>query len=182
MVWGQISFILGVVGNIFILYSTTVHNAIKLDKMSIWIIKNLAIADICNCFLVVFPILLNQYGKLNGLIIFGETFNNVMGCYRYLFFVANLYQVNILSLNKLLRCLFPLRNMVPTKRQKLIVTMTTIFISALPTPRMQFILGKAALHIFRPFGQTRNTLGEHGSHLIFQIHAAVKIATTPWLI
>ena len=166
MVWGQISFILGVVGNIFILYSTTVHNAIKLDKMSIWIIKNLAVADICNCFLVVFPILLNQYGKLNGLIIFGETFNNVMGCYRYLFFVANLYQVNILSLNKLLRCLFPLRNMVPTKRQKLIVTMTTIFISALPMLFAVYSL-KSGLTSISPFWEDQEYLG--GAWIAFNV-------------
>ena len=129
--WGQISFILGVLGNIFTLYATTPHNAIKLDKMSIWIIKNLAVADICNCFLVVFPILLYQYGNITQLQMFGDTINKILACYRYIFFVANLFLVNILSLNKLLRCLFPLRNLVPTKRQKIIVTMTTLIVSAL---------------------------------------------------
>ena len=123
--WGQISFLLGVLGNIFTLYATTAHNAIKLDKMSIWIIKNLAVADICNCLLVILPILLYQYGKVSQLQIYGVKFNKIFACYRYTFLAANLLLVNILSLNKLLRCLFPLRNLVPTKRQKMFVTMTT---------------------------------------------------------
>ena len=131
--WGQISFLLGVLGNIFTLYATTAHNAIKLDKMSIWIIKNLAVADICNCFLVVLPILIYQYGSVHGLQTFDETFHEILACYRYMFFVANLFLVNVLSLNKLLRCLFPLRNLVTTKRQKFTVTMTTVIVSAVPS-------------------------------------------------
>ena len=131
--WGQISFLLGVLGNFFTLYATTAHNAIKLDKMSIWIIKNLAVADICNCFLVVLPILLCQYGVITKLQVYGKAFNVALAGYKYVFFVANLFLVNILSLNKLLRCLFPLRNLVPTKRQKVLVTMTTVVFSALPT-------------------------------------------------
>ena len=132
--WGQISFLLGVLGNFFTLYATTAHNAIKLDKMSIWIIKNLAVADICNCFLVVLPILIYQYGKIvNGLQMFDETFYDILACYRYIFFVANIFLVNLLSSNKLLRCLFPLRNLVTTKRQKITVTMTTVIVSAIPS-------------------------------------------------
>ena len=130
--WGQISFLLGVLGNIFTLYATTAHNAIKLDKMSIWIIKNLAVADICNCFLVVFPILLYQYGQIGRLQIYGETFNEIFACYRYIFFMANIFLVNILSLNKLLRCWFPLRNLVPTRRQNIVVTVATAIVSILP--------------------------------------------------
>ena len=131
--WGQISFLLGVLGNIFTLYATTAHNAIKLDKMSIWIIKNLAVADICNCFLVILPILLHQYHRnITQQKMFDETFHEIFACYRYIFFMANIFLVNILSLNKLLRCLFPLRNLVTTKRQKITVTMTTVIVSTLP--------------------------------------------------
>ena len=133
MAWGQICFILGVLGNVFTLYATIAHNAIKLDKMSIWIIKNLAVADICNCFLVILPILLSQYGKINGSIIVGKTFNKALKFYKYNFFVANLILVNALSLNKLLRCVFPLRNFVTTKRKRIMVSMTVAFFSTLPT-------------------------------------------------
>ena len=70
--WVQISFILGVSGNVFVLYATIAHKAIKLDKMSIWIIKNLAVADIGNCVLVLLPILLIQHGKLYDVLVFGS--------------------------------------------------------------------------------------------------------------
>ena len=156
--WGQISFILGVVGNVFTLYATTAHNAIKLDKMSIWIIKNLAVVDICNCFLVVFPILLNQYGKFNGLIIFGRTFNEIMGHYRYLFLVANLFLVNILSLNKLFRCLFPLRYLFPTRCQKNIVTIATVVVSMIPTLYTVYAV-KTGFEKITSEWQVRNYLG-----------------------
>ena len=33
-------------GNSFTLYATVRHNAIKLDKLSVWIIQNLCVADI----------------------------------------------------------------------------------------------------------------------------------------
>ena len=158
MAWGQISFILGVFGSFLTLYATTAHNAIKLDKMSIWIIKNLAVADVCNCFLVIFPILLNQYGKIYGVIIYGGAFNSIMACCRYLFFVANLFLVNILSLNKMLRCLFPLRNLVPTRRQRKMLTLATILVSFVPTFYLIYGL-QVGFECIRPMWQVKNYLG-----------------------
>ena len=133
IVWGQITFILGILGNLFVLYATIGHKAIKLDKMSIWIIENLAVADICNCLLVLLPTLVTQYGKLNHTVMFGVSFYTAMGCYMYTFFVANLFLVNVLSVNKLMRCMFPLRNLDSTRRQRIIVTIATILISIIPT-------------------------------------------------
>ena len=153
MAWGQISFLLGVLGNIFTLYATVAHNAIKLDKMSIWIIKNLAVADICNCFLVI-----SQYGKFNRSIILGETFHKIMAYNRYLFFVANLFLVNILSLNKLIRCLFPLRNLFTTKRQKNTVSIATILISVVPTLYKVYGI-KNNFENISPMWQVRNYFG-----------------------
>ena len=75
IVWGQLSFILETFGNGFVLYATVARNAIKLDKMSVWIIKNLAVADICNCWMVMLPILMTQYGSMN------QTYCIVLGCY-----------------------------------------------------------------------------------------------------
>ena len=128
--WGQISFILGLSGNVFVLYATILHNAIKLDKMSVWIVKNLAVADICNCLLLLLPILLTQYGKLLGTLLFEEWFYIVMSCYMYLFFAANIFLVNFLSVNKLIRCMFPLRNLYCSRRERLTVTVVTILSSS----------------------------------------------------
>ena len=131
--WGQVSIFLSILGNVFVLYATIAHNAIKLDSMSIWIIKNLAVSDICNCLLVLMPMLVTQYGKLNQTLIFREIFYTTRGCYLYIFFTANLFLVNILSLNKLMRCMFPLRNLGSTRRQRITVTVFTVVFSSLPT-------------------------------------------------
>lgn len=133
IVWGTISFILGITGNVFVLYATIAHNAIKLDKMSVWIVKNLAVTDIFNCVLVLLPTLLLQYGKLSNTILSNRTLVSIMASYLYSFFLANSYLVNFLSINKLFRCMFPLRNLDSSSRQRLTVTMVTVFICSLPT-------------------------------------------------
>ena len=145
--WGQICFVLGMFGNVFVLYATIGHSAIRLDKMSVWIIKNLAATDICNCVLVLLPTLLTQYGKLCKTLIFGETFYEVMGCYLYTFFVANLFLVNVLSLNKLMRCLYPLHNLDPTKRQRITVTIFTVLVSVIPSLWVVYGIADGFLHI-----------------------------------
>ena len=76
LIWGQISLILGVCGNSFVLYATIFHNAIKLDKISTWIIKNLAIVDLCSCIFVIVPAIANQYSE--GKWMFGSGL-----CYAY---------------------------------------------------------------------------------------------------
>ena len=131
--WGQICFILGIVGNVYVLFATIAHQAIKLDEMSIWIIQNLAVVDICNCVLVLLPILVTQYGKLHQTVIFGRKFYVFMGCYRYTFLVANFWLVNMLSLNKLVRCLYPLRHLDSTRRQRMAGTVFTILSTTVPT-------------------------------------------------
>ena len=133
IIWEQICFILGTFGNSFVLYATTAHNAIRLDRMSIWIIQLLAVADLGNCFLVLLPTLLTQYGKLCHTMVFKKSFYTVMGCYSYSFIIANIFLVNFLSLNKLTRCLFPLRNLTTSKRHKNIVAGVTLLFSLLPT-------------------------------------------------
>ena len=158
IIWGTISFILSLSGNVFVLYATIVHSAIKLDKMSVWIIKNLAVADICNCVLVLLPIILTQYGKLNNIVVFGETFYTVMGCYVYAFFVANIYLVNFLSVNKLMRCMFPLRNLDSSRRKRLIVTIVTALASFIPV--IWFISGLVDdVHYLSEYWTTRDYKG-----------------------
>ena len=54
----------------------------------------------------------------------------VMSCYIYSFFVANIFLVNFLSVNKLIRCMFPLRNLDSSRRERLTVTVVTILASS----------------------------------------------------
>ena len=71
---------------------------------------------------------------------------------------GNLFLVNILSLNKLIRCLFPLRNLFPTRCQKNIVTIVTVVISMVPT--LYTVYGvKTGFEIITSEWQVRNYLG-----------------------
>ena len=124
--WQQTCFILGVIGNIYLLHSMNVNKAVKLDKMSLWIINNLAVVDIANCFFILLPILIIQYGRINRHF-FGKSFFNYWTPWCYSFFIANSILAMALSLNKLIRCVFPLRNLNTSLRHKFAVTAITAF-------------------------------------------------------
>ena len=131
LIWGQLTILLGVLGNVFVLYATVVHKAIKLDEMSIWIINNLAVADLGNCIFLVVPNMVNIY--TGGKWVFGSDLCYAHAVSRLSFLVANMVLVNLLSFNKLRRCIDPLRNLDPSKRQKVLVTVITLLFSILPT-------------------------------------------------
>ena len=129
MIWNQMTILFSVIGNTFVIYATLCHKAIKIDKMSIWIINNVCVVDISNSCLVLLPSLITQY---KGNWMFGESFCYIHFTYRYSFFVANIVLLNFLSLNKLLRCLYPLRNLSSSRRQRVIVTVIAAALSAIP--------------------------------------------------
>ena len=130
LLWGQVSFIFGVGGNVFVLYATIFHNAIKLDKMSIWVIKNLAVVDLCNCVFVIIPAISNQYYE--GKWVFGSSLCYFNAINQYTFIVANMLLINFLSFTKLLRCIYPLRNLNSSRLQRISVSASTILISLVP--------------------------------------------------
>ena len=93
--------------------------------------------DICNCLLVLIPAVAVQYGE--GQWIFGSHLCYAYAVNQYTFSVANIVLINLLSLNKLLRCLHPLRNMHPTRFQRIMVPGLTSLISLIPM--VWFIVG-----------------------------------------
>jgi hypothetical protein len=123
LVWCQVSFILGVVGNSFILYSTVCHKAIKMDKLSVWIIQNLALSDLVTTILVLIPILIHLYDSYCERWILGDTFRVINLFYKAIGAVANALLITALGFNKLMRCLFPLRYLDTSKTQRWLVTM-----------------------------------------------------------
>ena len=145
MIWLSASFLLGISGNSFVLYGTICHKALKMDKLSVWIIQNVSVADICNCVFVLFPTLITQF---SGRWVFGESFCYLSYTYRYSFFISNIFLLTTLSLNKLIRCVFPLRNMSPSRKQRYMVTMVTIFVSAIPTCWLLFLWCKDVLEVY----------------------------------
>ena len=130
LIWGQACFVLGVTGNVFVLYATIVHDAIKLDTMSMWIIKNLAVVDVCNCIFVMIPEIMVQYGK--GRWALGADLCYSYAVTQYTFVIANVVLINFFSFNKLLRCLYPLRNLNPTRLQRMMVPVLTSLVCSIP--------------------------------------------------
>ena len=128
-IWFTTSLWLGVVGNVFVLHATIFHSAIKLDKLSIWIIQNLAVCDILNCLAVLLPTTINYYNYPKWIL--GVKFCIVESFYVISFTVANFLLINILACNKIHRCLYPLHNLIVTRKQKLWVTFGTLVWSIL---------------------------------------------------
>ena len=145
LIWGHVSFLLGVSGNLLVLYGTIFHNAIKLDEISKWIIKNLAFVDLCNCIFVVVPDIANQYS--NGRWVFGSCLCYINAINQYTFMIANVNLITFLSINKLLRCVYPLRNFSPSRLQKGSVTLVAFLICLVPMIWIVIALSRNLLQI-----------------------------------
>ena len=127
-VWCHMSLLLGLLGNSFVIYSTFYHKAIKLDKLSVWIIQNLAVSDlIANNILILIPVIISLYA--NNRWVLGDTFCTVMFIYKYTGSVANVFLINTLAFNKIMRCLFPLRNLDCSKKQRWSITVISIIVA-----------------------------------------------------
>lgn len=161
-VWYHICFVLGLSGNLFVLHGSIVHKAIKLDDMSLWIIKNLAVTDILNCVLFVLPMLITQYA--GNIWIMGDTLCKLSAIFRWTFGSANAFLINALSINKLHRCVFPLKSLMPSKRRKVLVTVSTILF-CLISPSF---IGARLMHVSADvlFHPSRSNCEQTGSHLM----------------
>ena len=128
LIWCYLALLLGVLGNLYVLHSTIKHNAIKMDKMSVWLIQNISVTDILHLLFLLVPILVSLHaGKVW---ILGSEACQVVSQYRYCAVLSNMILINILSLNKVLRCRYPLRNLHSTRRQRVAVTMVTVVLCA----------------------------------------------------
>ena len=136
--------VLDLAGNGFVIFATVARNAIKLDKMSVWIIQNLAVVDIANAIFVFIPAATTYF--TDGMWMLGPFICKLIFGYKYSFAIGNIYLIIFLSLNKLVRCLFPLRNLVSTRSQRLSVTITILILMLIgPTRKLYaaFISRKA---------------------------------------
>ena len=122
--WSILSLSLNLLGNTFVIFATWKFNAIKLDKLSVWIVKLLAAVDIGNGIFILLPVTIVLFHGW----VFGDTFCKVSYTYKYVFIVINIFLINFFSMNKMYRCVAPLRNRtVETRTQKraiIIVTLT----------------------------------------------------------
>lgn len=135
LIWCHSSLFLGLLGNTYVLHATIAHRAIKLDKLSVWIIQNLAVTDLVNSVIVLVPVLISLHADSRWVL--GDTFCQISFGYKYLGIVANMVLINILSFNKLIRCLFPLRTLDCSRARRWSVTVVTV-ITMLITPSWHF--------------------------------------------
>ena len=130
--------LLDLVGNSFVLFATIAHSAIKLDKMCVWIIQNLAVVDIANAVMVLTPAAISFF--TGNVWVLGSFICKLLFGYKYSFYMGNIFFINFLALNKLLRCLFPLRNLLSSFRQRLAVTITTLVIMLIGPLRKMYVV------------------------------------------
>ena len=131
LAWLSTVLILSLLGNLYHLHSSILHRAVKLDKMSVWIVQNLAVADIANCVFVVVPVTVTVAVDFQWRL--GGVMCAAVAQYNVAFLLANGFFINALSINKLVRCLCPLRMMSSTRKQRLRITIVVIVLSLLPT-------------------------------------------------
>ena len=111
--WSLLTAIISLIGNTVILIGTTKHNAIKLDKVSLVLIKNLAVADICSAVLIVLP---STWSLITRRALFNDntTFCVVSSYVQLLFPIISSIIVSALTVNKLLVLLKPLKTLERT--------------------------------------------------------------------
>ena len=110
--WSIISALLSLLGNTFVLVASKHGTAIKLDRVSIVLLENLAVADIGTALLAILSPLIGLYilNPEKGYSAYAETWESkVTLCLSLIFMSAGTSLVSLLNCCKLFSLLFPLR-------------------------------------------------------------------------
>ena len=185
LIWCHTSLLLALIGNSFVIYSTVYHKAIKLDKLSVWIIQNLAVSDlIVNNICILVPVIISLYA--NNQWVLGDTFCKAIFMYKYAGCAASIFLINSLSLNKIMRCLFPLRNLDCSRRQRWSLTVITIIV-AMILP-IYYFYGAIVERIFivdfsvtQCFCWSNQTAFPKSWHIIFEYFTTILLNGLPCL-
>ena len=108
--WSILTLLVSLAGNTVILIGTIRHNAIKLDKISLILIKNLAVADLFSAVLIVLP---STWSLAKRKALFND---NLIVCsmssyIQLLFPIISSIIVSALAVNKLMVLLKPLKTL-----------------------------------------------------------------------
>ena len=112
LLWSIVITVVSVVGNTTVLFASIRYNAIKLDKISLVLIKNLAVADLGFTFTVLLTtgsILLKEYPYSSGVCMAADYA-------AYLFSGLDVLLICALNINKLTTLVFPLHARLATAR------------------------------------------------------------------
>ena len=127
--WCCVSLLLGLLGNCLLIHGIS-HRALKLDKISIWIVLNLAVADLEHTFLVVLPMCIANLAGNRWVL--GHKLCVVSSVFVAHGFVARIMLVNLFAALRLIRCMFPfIRSSLSTTQSKCLITGTVFIISSL---------------------------------------------------
>ena len=125
--WYILSFVLCITGNITTLYGSIYRKAIKLDPLSVWTIRNVSAADLLQGLVNILPVaIVNITGNKW---IFGKHFCNAHFFFRFPFLTANYQLITIMIVNKVFRCLLPLRFLTSNHHHKTIITAGVIILN-----------------------------------------------------
>lgn len=103
--WCLLTSFFAFTGNVMVLYASIKHNAIKLDKISSVLIKNIALADIGYSIYIVITFV----SIVNDGWVFGNVLCDITN-YMHLFFgIAEIYLICALNVSKLHVLLFPMQ-------------------------------------------------------------------------
>ena len=128
--WSLLTTLIGGIGSVLVVVSVLLHR-LKIDTTSTWFITNIAVSDVCYVVVMVIPSVVSNF-TLRWVL--GRLRDNFSGSHlRYhiiisypnagdvlclassniglMFATSHLIFSTILSINKLLRCLFPLRSL-----------------------------------------------------------------------
>ncbi|KAL5269138.1 hypothetical protein ACHWQZ_G002833 [Mnemiopsis leidyi] len=103
-----ITIILSVLGNIIILLATVKYKAIKLDKVTVTLILNIALSDLGHTMTTVVPRTAGVYDP-EWVIGLGRVVGEIRVCFGYYFYQSSMFLVMTLNLSKVTRLLMPLR-------------------------------------------------------------------------
>ena len=104
--WSLITILLGGIGNILLL-SSLLTGRFKIDITSKWLISNMSISDILYVLFVIVPSAVTNFSNRW---IFGKFFCGLTASLSSMFCIIHLLSLTLLAVNKLLRCIFPIKS------------------------------------------------------------------------
>ena len=148
--WSLLTALVSLTGNTIILIGTIKHSAIKLDKISLALIKHLAVADMCSAVLVVLP---STWSLVTRRALFNDS---VMVCavssyIQLLFPIISSIIVSAMAANKLLVLLKPLKSLERSSRTGHVISLLAWVCGLVPAVEHLIVGEKTALFDTRSY-------------------------------
>ena len=139
--WSSISLIVNLVGNSIVLLATIKYKAIKLDKVSVVLIQNIAVSDILMGLNTIFPILTSL---ITDKWIFGDILCYVQHYMKVPIFLSAELLICAMHLNKLTCLTFPLKS-IYKKRTTGCILAVSMWVLACVIPSVQLYVDKESI-------------------------------------